>query len=298
MMKRISLTVVLFILVLIFPFQTAHSQIRYYKGNTHAHTTNSDGVLSLNDLIKKYKDLQYDFLVVTDHNILADAELLSTPDFLIINGEEVTGSTHITAIGLKEQIPWTSSQNVIDSINAQGALPVINHPRRTNTLWTASQLLNTSGVSLIEIFNASNERRGYHDDHSLWDEVLTSGKMLYGVASDDTHLAREIGQAWIMVLSPSLDKDHIIDAIRKGNFYASTGILIDDMHYSNGSVYVKSRNGSAVKFIGKNGLLLTSFTGCEGRYAFKGDEKYIRVEAEGASGKKAWTQPFFIHPGP
>ena len=40
---------------------------RYYKGNTHAHTTRSDGTQSPENVMRMFRDAGYDFLVLSDH---------------------------------------------------------------------------------------------------------------------------------------------------------------------------------------------------------------------------------------
>ena len=40
---------------------------RWLKGNLHAHTTASDGRISIEECIKRYKEHGYDFLAITDH---------------------------------------------------------------------------------------------------------------------------------------------------------------------------------------------------------------------------------------
>ena len=42
----------------------------WFKGNIHTHTTNSDGDSSPDHVSKWYKQNNYDFLVLTDHNHL------------------------------------------------------------------------------------------------------------------------------------------------------------------------------------------------------------------------------------
>ena len=41
--------------------------LKCYKGNTHAHTTCSDGRLSPEECMRCYKEAGYDFLAITDH---------------------------------------------------------------------------------------------------------------------------------------------------------------------------------------------------------------------------------------
>ena len=40
---------------------------QFYRGNTHAHSTRSDGSLSPAELASTYRDRGYDFIAVTDH---------------------------------------------------------------------------------------------------------------------------------------------------------------------------------------------------------------------------------------
>ena len=60
---------------------------RWYKGNTHAHTTNSDGDSAPEYVARWYKENGYDFLVLSDHNVFTDPETLShiaDDEFLLI----------------------------------------------------------------------------------------------------------------------------------------------------------------------------------------------------------------------
>ncbi len=40
---------------------------KWYKGNLHTHSTNSDGRLSPEEVIRLYREEDYDFLALTDH---------------------------------------------------------------------------------------------------------------------------------------------------------------------------------------------------------------------------------------
>ena len=41
--------------------------LAFYKGNTHAHTTDSDGRATPEECMRQYKAAGYDFLAITDH---------------------------------------------------------------------------------------------------------------------------------------------------------------------------------------------------------------------------------------
>ena len=53
---------------------TAPSTRAWYRGNTHTHTLWSDGNAAPELVAKYYVDAGYDFLVYTDHNVLAQGE--------------------------------------------------------------------------------------------------------------------------------------------------------------------------------------------------------------------------------
>ena len=57
---------------------------QWYRGNTHSHSTESDGQLSMSDRFAAYREAGYDFLVLTDHRKVNDVSAYSTSDFLAI----------------------------------------------------------------------------------------------------------------------------------------------------------------------------------------------------------------------
>ena len=44
----------------------------FYRGNTHCHTTRSDGRRSPEEVIALYREAGYDFLTLTDHRKLSE----------------------------------------------------------------------------------------------------------------------------------------------------------------------------------------------------------------------------------
>ena len=68
------------------PFSTAGN---WYRGNTHSHTTTSDGKLSVAELTRDYEEREYDFLVITDHNVVADVSQSRAVTLLVIPGAEI-----------------------------------------------------------------------------------------------------------------------------------------------------------------------------------------------------------------
>ena len=86
------------VLLLIACATDVHAQApaaRWYKGNTHTHTLNSDGDSTPDEVVRWYREHGYHFLVLTDHNFLTDVTALNAlhgadDQFLVLKGEEVT----------------------------------------------------------------------------------------------------------------------------------------------------------------------------------------------------------------
>ncbi|MEO8358925.1 MAG: CehA/McbA family metallohydrolase [Vicinamibacteria bacterium] len=87
--------------------QTEAPSFKWYKGNTHTHTINTDGDSSPVDVVKFYREQGYNFLILSDHDSITPTDglnaLFGTVEghatdriampfhpFLLIPGEEVT----------------------------------------------------------------------------------------------------------------------------------------------------------------------------------------------------------------
>src|SRR5262245_21724371 len=71
------------------------TNLRWYKGNTHTHTINSDGDSTPDEVVRWYREHGYNFLVLSDHNYLTEIDGLNAVfgaanKFILIKGEEVT----------------------------------------------------------------------------------------------------------------------------------------------------------------------------------------------------------------
>ena len=211
----------------------------------------------------------------------------------------------------------------IDSIYAAGGIPQINHPEGI-TGPHLPDLLPINRPFLFEVWNAfpSISPLGGVDHNAvvvpsfeaLWDDLLSHGKTAWAVASDDVHdyfnfddrLAPTPGKAWIMIQARELTLDAIMDALRRGHFYASTGVALKDYHFDSNGISMtidppfawKSTEKETVlyqtRFIGRDGRVLADLAGLSPHYQFKGDEEYVRASIIDSDGRRAWTQPVFL----
>jgi predicted metal-dependent phosphoesterase TrpH len=87
-----------FLIVAAFAVATsAQSNLKWYKGNTHTHTLNSDGDSTPYDVVKWYREHGYNFLFITDHEYVTTVKPLNDlfgkeGTFMLIPGQEVTDS--------------------------------------------------------------------------------------------------------------------------------------------------------------------------------------------------------------
>ncbi|HSL72145.1 MAG TPA: CehA/McbA family metallohydrolase, partial [Longimicrobiales bacterium] len=235
-------------------FEPVSTTGRWYKGNTHSHTINTDGDSPPDTVVKWYKTNGYNFLVVSDHDTITEPSTLrqfADSAFILVRGEEVTGRfervpVHLTALNPGRIVKPRSAASVaatlqanIDAVRAAGGVPLINHP---NYRWALDQptLANSRDVLLFELYNGHphvhNDGGGESPStEALWDALLSTGRRIYGVASDDSHhwlrWGREHvnpGKGWIYVRADRLDPAELVRALEAGQFYASTGVELED----------------------------------------------------------------------
>ena len=300
-------------------------ELRWFKGNTHAHTTKSDGDALPRQAVRWYQDHEYNFLVITDHDHLTPVRTLDTDpadDFLLIAGEELGASVqkkpvHVCGINLGREVASQRGETIaealqkdIDTVRAAGGIPQINHP---NWKWafTDAEMRGLRDVRLLEVINANRDCNnagagGRPGTEEIWDRLLTGGMRIWAVATDDTHTyfgdwtpeKACPGRGWIVVRAAELTPAAVTGALERGDFYASTGVVLKEVRAGEKEYAVEVEPESdftySVRFIGREGRLLQEVHGTKAAYAVRGDEGYVRVKVVCSSGEVALTQPVFV----
>ena len=97
---------------------------KWFKGNLHTHTTESDGDADPKWVANCYKEHGYDFLVLSDHNhrTILDQEI---DGLLMVPGEEITAQIkmgsipiHINGIGVSRVVEPTDGTDIVATIQA------------------------------------------------------------------------------------------------------------------------------------------------------------------------------------
>ena len=286
------------------------SEAQWYKGNIHTHTTESDGDEDPHKVTSWYRRHGYDFLVLSDHNHLTLLDYSSgrrrfrKP--LMVPGEEVSvrihgGATpvHINGVGISRIVEPIDADDVVSTLQANvdaiiqaGGIASINHP---NFQWAFDHhaISQVEGASLLEVFNGHPGANlfGSPDRPSceeIWDGVLSAGRVIFGVATDDSHNYHDFapwmsnpGRGWVMVEAEELTQDAIVDGLASGRFYASTGVTLTRLECSAEGISLEIEQDRdliyATRFTGKDGVLLSEVTGLTAEYETDGHEDYVRA---------------------
>jgi predicted metal-dependent phosphoesterase TrpH len=292
-----------------------YSADHWYKGNTHCHSdTPGERMFAHGDgppeaTLQWYADNGYDFIALTDHNYFHEG--LAAPEGLLsIPSEEITTIRyHVNGLGTNSYIRPAFGedkvavyQHAVDETLAQGGVPVLNHPFTPLGFAYPDNLKKIKRLHHFEVYNMQPFNYNRFGE-PLWDHLLTDGYLLYGVITDDAHLfAREEplignppGGGWIMVDADKLTQKAIIEAIREGRFYSSTGVTVKEYEVSADSIRILADEDKTctIEFIGAFGNVLHSETGSQGTYKVKGDELYVRVRVTDPQGRLALMQPVF-----
>jgi len=299
--------------------------VRWYKGNTHTHTLESDGDSTPDEVTRWYKEHGYNFLVLSDHNVRTSIDALNAKygapgTFTLIPGEEVTSSfesksIHVNGIDTRERIGRQQGASVleilqrsVDAIRAQDAVPHINHP---NFNWSLTQLQSVRNNKLFEIYNGhpmvnNAGGGGIAGTEAAWDVILSNGVLLYGIAVDDAHHFKDLGnpklagpgRGWVVVRAETLSPRAILSAMERGDFYASTGVELSDYVVTPDAVTVDVKKESyaqyRIQFIGKGGAILQESLDSPATYTLRGTEGYVRARVLESNGRIAWCQPVVI----
>lgn len=269
--------------------------------------------------------------------------------FLMIEAQENNGQAegrevHQNAINLAEAVPFRSAGSVQETFRANRAVAAeqgarlgrpmafhLNHPSWPHYDITAEDMAALTEFRAFEICNASegSNRLGDAEHPStdrLWDIANTlriadlKSPPLCAVASDDAHHYQQFnpgqanpGRGFIMVRAKELSVDAITRAIDRGDYYASTGVLLRELNYDPGqgtlSLAVDAKPGAhyTIEFIGTEtgfdrttrlidappykgkpqppvrqysadvGKVLAHVEGTSATYRFTGKELYVRA---------------------
>lgn len=297
----------------------------WLKGNLHSHTTNSDGSLTVEEMIDAYKHHGYDFMAISDHDFYSDTRKYTDDKFTLIQGFELYGNAtdekdihlHLlwedsiegiepnTKVSLKthmgERNGKTCTQFLYD-MRKKGAFVQLNHPHWS--FLTSPEIEDENPYHAVEIINYGTEWLENTGDGTIfWSEMLNRGVKLWGTGSDDNHNHAPIDDQYsdsfggfTVVKARDRSPKAIMEALFTGSFYTSTGPSIYDFYLDGDEVHILCSPCERIWMMGhfrtyqrKLGRHVTEFV-----TKLKGTEKLIRAEVMDAAGRSAYTNPIYL----
>jgi len=266
--------------------------------------------------------------------------------FLLIEAEEITDKyrqyqVHINAVNLDEPIEPQHGESVVDTMrrNLQKVeeqskrlgRPILTHLNHPNFHWsiTPQQLAEVVEEQFFEVYNGHPGINHLGDDsrpgdEAIWDIANTLRLLvhrappLFGVATDDSHHYHggdvSPGRGWVMVWSEALEADQLVEAMQRGEFYASSGVEMESIEFDRSSrmqiLKMKRIDGVSyeTKFVGTRrstpeatGEIFATVNGDLAEYELTGDELYVRAVVTSSrphanpsyqdQREQAWIQP-------
>lgn len=264
--------------------------------------------------------------------------------FLLVEAEEITDrfrnqQVHINAINLGEVIPPQRGASLVETVRnnlrmvreqserlGRPILAHLNHPN-FHYSFTARELAEVVEEQFFEVYNGHPgiNHLGDHEhpgDEQLWDlaNVIRLKELgappLYGVATDDSHTYHggnvSPGRGWVMVRAEKLDAGLLVEAMERGDFYASSGVRLEEVTFGAGVHALRIEGEPGVtfttQFVGTRkddgsepGEILATVEGLQPSYTMTGDELYVRAVVTSSKPhpnpsfadqkEQAWTQP-------
>ncbi len=273
--------------------------------------------------------------------------------FLLLQAQEVTDHfgkwpVHLIASNLREKLKPQSGNSItevmqrnIDALAEQRRKtgdPMMIHLAHPNFGWgvTAEDMMPLRGDRFFEVYNGhpqvNNEGDQFHaGTERMWDILNThrlekpGAQPLLGLAVDDAHHYREFrtqhsnpGRGWVMVRAGELQTDKLLAALESGDFYATSGVTLNDVVWTNNQLTVRVQPDAdtsyTIEFIGTRrpvdfqsrpvlnakghplattrlystgiGAMLARHQGLTASYSCQGDELYVRAKITSSRPKK------------
>ncbi|MCC6803291.1 MAG: CehA/McbA family metallohydrolase [Anaerolineae bacterium] len=290
---------------------------RFYSGNRHTHSTRSDGRLPPDAVCRFYRDMGYDFIALTDHFMeqfrypITDTTPYRTDTFTTILGAELHAPQtsvdelwHILAVGLPPDFPPNLSDETGPQIAARaleaGAFVAAAHPAWYNL--PEDDVISLGNIHAIETINGiSADHNDRIDSWYMLDVLLARGYRYTACATDDTHFNERHNdrvRGWVWVKSEALTPEALLAALKRGEYYSSTGPMIHDLQVVGGhtirlrcspvdSIFVTGKGARSV-FKHSKGMIDADLD------IRRLGSAYCRITIRDANGGHAWSNPIWL----
>ena len=271
--------------------------------------------------------------------------------FIMIQAEEISDRAegkpvHINATNVVEALPPAGGKTVREAMqnnlrailehekaHGRQVLPHLNHPNFGYAI-TADDLAAVISERFYEVYNGHPGVNQLGDEahpsvERIWDLANAIRRTsldvppLMGIATDDSHEyhgkpGSRPGRGWVMVRSRYLTPEHLIRAMKEGDFYASSGVSLKNVAYDDEQKTLRleidpeSDTTYETEFIAtlrpegdandaRIGVVVAKSNELSPHYKLKGNELYVRAVVTSSRAhvdpsfkdqkQQAWTQP-------
>ena len=271
--------------------------------HTHAGTgPNTCGRNPIDQVAERYRELGYDALCLSNHDLYTDASSYTDDKMTLLDGVEYSPRAHMLTVGIRRSLHELEHQPAIDETRKDGGFVILCHPNwQHKEYWPWADLDRLTGYLGIEVINQLIYRlSGSGLAADTWDHLLSSGRLVYGFGNDDFHLYSDAGRSWNWIYAASPAYPDIREAVEAGRFTASTGLTLDRLTLDDeDTVTVRARHMKdsyvdtfTYRFVTDGGRVSAVVTGQEACFTLTG-ESYVRVEVIGENGSMLFTQPVY-----
>ncbi len=282
---------------------------KWYKANLHTHTTTSDGQQSPPETVEAYRKAGYHVVALTDHNRTNDVRGMARRNFLVLSGMEyhpqcpsTPNPHHLVALNLPHGFGFDQDypedgNACIRAVKAAGGESILAHPLWCGHRYDMYAYLN--GYIGMEVYNTTTDRIGRANSEAAWCHLLDAGRILPAVAVDDSHSLHDRFGGWTWLRLGKLSVPAVMDALRAGCYYCSTGPVIHDFRVRRGAAEVTCSPAERIYFVAHTWhgqrrkaeakKSIRKFTAPVGE-----DWIYVRAVVVDHAGRKAWTNPILL----
>ena len=276
---------------------------QWLKGNTHIHSTASDGGKDFRELAEMYAGQGYDFLFRTDHWVVSDvaADRETYPlvwlDGVELHGRDETGAMfHVACLGKVSGLPDDMELlPAMKTAREQGSLLILAHPH-----WCGNSQDDAlrHGFDGVEVYNhVCQWLNGKGEAKPYWTAMLHQDADTLGLAVDDAHLGAEHpgwNGGWIMVAAAERTPEAIFAASRGVSATRHRGRSSTALPTMERGLASRCRPSSSRGLVGPawTGERVGSFDDrriTSASFDLPADWEYVYLEVEDDRGRRAWT---------
>ena len=194
---------------------------------------------------------------------------------------------------------------MIAKAREEGFLVSYNHP--VWSLQNDTDYGQLRGLWGVEVYNTGCVCSGYVDTVQPLDDLLRTGERVFPLATDDAHAVAHCCGGWLWVLADKLEYADVMEALERGDFYASTGPEIYEISVEGNTLTVRTSSAVYASVASDRRVFMRAgdfdVPRCEFTFDLSRSREnlanartspYFRVTVQDERGREAWSRAYFF----